>query len=139
MSVREISFTVIGDPVPFARAGSNGKQRFTPREQRAHMLLIGLLAKQAMGHHPPLFGQLELCVEAIYEPPASWSAKRRAAAGYKVSKPDLSNIEKLVEDALNGIAFNDDAQIVRRGPRCCKRYGERAETRVTVRMVEGAP
>jgi Holliday junction resolvase RusA-like endonuclease len=27
-------------------------------------------------------------------------------------KPDIDNIEKIIFDALNGIAYNDDSQIV---------------------------
>ena len=131
----EVSFVIPGDPVPFARAGANGAQRFTPRRQRDFMALASLAAHQAMAGRPPLDGPVELCVEAIYLAPKGWSAKKRAAALYKTSRPDLGNIEKLVEDSLNGIVFIDDSQVVRRGPGCCKRYGDRAETRITVRLV----
>lgn len=132
-----VAFVIPGDPVPFARAGANGAQRFTPKRQRDFMALASLAAHQAMAGRVPLDGPVELCVEAIYLAPKGWSRKKRAAALYKTSRPDLSNIEKLVEDSLNGIVFIDDSQVVRRGPECCKRYGERAETRITVRPLLG--
>lgn len=132
-----VTFVIPGDPVPFARAGARGAQRFTPKRQRDFMSLASLAARTAMGDQLPFDGPVELCVEAIYLAPKGWSQKKRAAALYKTSRPDLSNIEKLVEDSINTIVFVDDSQVVRRGPGCCKRYGERAETRVTVRSLGG--
>jgi Holliday junction resolvase RusA-like endonuclease len=38
-------------------------------------------------------------------------------------KPDASNILKLVEDALNGIAYKDDSQIVASIPLKAPRLG----------------
>jgi Holliday junction resolvase RusA-like endonuclease len=48
--------------------------------------------------------------------PPSWPAWRRAAALLKrhgpVGKPDLDNLVKLAKDALNGVLWVDDSQIV---------------------------
>lgn len=45
-------------------------------------------------------------------------------------KPDWDNVAKLVCDALNGVAFDDDKQIV--SARVEKLYGETPKTAVTV-------
>ena len=41
------------------------------------------------------------------------SRPRRVTSEPDVCKPDLDNVAKLVLDALNGIAYEDDAQVVR--------------------------
>ena len=78
---------------------------------------------------------LEVSVTAYFPVPKSWrKADREAAyAGdlYPVSKPDIDNVEKLVLDALNGIAYHDDCRIVSVSGR--KRYaGEDEEPHVLV-------
>lgn len=56
--------------------------------------------------------------------PKSFSKKKREEAGCQriqyTKKPDLDNLAKAVLDALNGVAFTDDSQIVRLGME--KRY-----------------
>lgn len=54
----------------------------------------------------------------IYKPvPKSWSKKRKEAAEnglvYPTSKPDLDNYAKAILDGLNGIAYEDDAQVTK--------------------------
>jgi len=79
---------------------------------------------------------VKLTVRAVFEPPASWSAKKREAAigRHHLQKPDLDNIEKAISDGMNRIAYADDSQI------CCKRsvklWGRHAETVITVEEVE---
>ena len=52
---------------------------------------------------------------------------------YHTKKPDASNILKSVEDALNGIAYSDDAQIA--DTRSVKFYSERPRVEVTIRTL----
>lgn len=42
---------------------------------------------------------------------------------YKASKPDIDNLAKLVADAMNGLIYFDDAQIVKLT--CEKKYSKR--------------
>ena len=55
-----------------------------------------------------------MIMEAFFEIPRSWSKKKQVAAlsgDMKVTKkPDTDNISK-IKDALNGIAWKDDAQV----------------------------
>ena len=57
-----------------------------------------------------------LCVRAFYGIPKSATKKKRAdiAAGLvrPTKKPDFDNVFKILCDALNGVAYADDAQIV---------------------------
>lgn len=46
-------------------------------------------------------------------------------------KPDVDNILKLVLDALNGVAYNDDKQIIRE--ELIKIYGEESKIKIVVR------
>lgn len=94
---------------------------------------IKACAIEQAGIHP-MDAPLELQMTISVEVPASWSKRRRAdalsGAMMPTSKPDLDNCVKLVADALNGIVWRDDKQIVRMV--LAKRYAERAETVLTV-------
>ena len=65
----------------------------------------------------PLGGPVSLRMEIGVPVPASWSKRRRAdalaGAIWPTGKPDLDNVLKLVGDALNGIVWQDDKQVVR--------------------------
>jgi Holliday junction resolvase RusA-like endonuclease len=106
-----ISFVVPGDAVPFARAGSKGTMRFTPPKQRSYEGAIKTFASAAMGNEPPFKGPVALTMRAEYLIPKSWSKKRRDAAVWKVSAPDLDNLAKIFKDAMSGIVYEDDAQV----------------------------
>jgi Holliday junction resolvase RusA-like endonuclease len=121
-----ISFTVPGIPTPWARAaGGATRARFTPARQRSAAATITQYCWLAMRGGRPLEGPVCLMVRAIYPWPASWSARKRARPGtqWKTSRPDVDNVcIKIVADALNGVAFIDDAQIVE--VHAWKIYGE---------------
>lgn len=65
---------------------------------------------------PCLEGALSVKIGISVMIPASWSKKKSAAAlsgeVMATGKPDIDNCLKLVADALNGILWRDDAQIV---------------------------
>jgi Holliday junction resolvase RusA-like endonuclease len=65
----------------------------------------------------PMGGPLSITLSIGVPVPKSWPKKRRAdalAGGiWPTGKPDLDNQVKLVGDALNGIVWGDDSQIVR--------------------------
>ena len=85
----------------------------------------------------PLEGSLFLGLEFVFEPPKSWTKKKRAAAlsgelGHR-TRPDLDNLIKLM-DALEGLFFVNDTQIEE--IHASKTYGPRAMTRVEIRQRE---
>jgi len=61
-------------------------------------------------------GPLKLALRAVFEPPHSWSKKKTAAAMVgdlrPIGKPDVDNIIKAWGDALEGICYLNDTQIV---------------------------
>lgn len=85
----------------------------------------------------PLEGPISLRVEIGVPVPASWSKRKRAdalaGAVWPTAKPDLDNVLKLVGDALNGIVWRDDKQIVR--AEVVRRYVEAPATVLTVTEV----
>lgn len=66
-------------------------------------------------------------IQAVYGIPqsATNADRTRMATGQKrpTKKPDCDNIEKVIMDALNGIAWHDDAQVV--DIKTVKVYGEK--------------
>ena len=65
----------------------------------------------------PIEGPVQIMLSFAFEIPKSWRKSKRedAAAGWvpHISTPDLDNLVKLVTDALNGVLYIDDRQIVR--------------------------
>jgi Holliday junction resolvase RusA-like endonuclease len=110
-----ISFTVPGEPVPQLRPRvvrnrwTNKIHSFTPDRCTAHAEKVRLYADRALKsltNFRRLTGPLELRVDVYRERPKS--VKR---ATYPTTRPDLSNYVKLVEDALNGLVWEDDSQV----------------------------
>ena len=73
---------------------------------------------------------LEVNITAVFAIPASWPKKRKAAAMWHTGKPDCDNVAKICCDALNGIAWHDDAQVARISVN--KRYGAECTGEYTV-------
>lgn len=63
-----------------------------------------------------LEGEIKANIVAYYKVPKSYTKKRQKIIEnnleYPMKKPDSDNIAKIVLDSLNGIAYNDDAQVV---------------------------
>ena len=106
------AFTIPGPPVGKERPRVTGKRTFTPPRTRAYEEWTRLHARNARVQ--PLEGPLKVTVTWAKQVPASWSKKRKAAAlagVYVTGTPDLDNVVKAVSDALNGIAYADDALV----------------------------
>lgn len=99
----------------FARSG-NRIITYTPPDTVAYENLIAAKAKEAMRGQRPMEGGVYLTVAVDYPVPKSWSEKKKIQAliGGIVPtvKPDVDNILKVVSDALNGVAWKDDAQVI---------------------------
>lgn len=107
-------FTVPGEPQAWQRSRHNGAQHFTSPGQRGYQRTVAWVAKASSVEKR--LTPIEIRIRAIMEPPASDSASRRAqklsGATPPTKRPDVDNISKMILDALNGIAFVDDAQVV---------------------------
>ena len=95
ITLDQLRFFVPGPPVPFTRVLKGSKQ---PRAERyrAYRLAVGLTAMQAGAEI--IDGSVDVSI-AIFD-----DQKRR--------RYDLDNVFKAVADALNGVCYVDDRQIV---------------------------
>lgn len=89
-------------------------QAYTPTKTANYETLVKFTYQQAGG---TLFeGPVDMTIRAFYRIPKSASKKRAAdmADGRirPTTKPDADNVIKAIADALNGIAYKDDTQIV---------------------------
>ncbi len=130
----QIEFTVPGEPF--------GKQRprhsrvsgttYTPRETKLHEQLIQRAYGEAGGYKFPEGSQLRISIFAVMGIPKSTPKYKRAdmlSANIRpTKKPDWDNIGKLVCDALNGVAYDDDKCIC--SACVIKLYGEEPQTYV---------
>lgn len=132
-----IKFTIPGAPVGKGRPRVTRHGTYTPQKTRDYEELVRWkYAQQAQNYRFPDGAALAMMVFAYYPIPASATKHRREAmeAGTELptKRPDFDNIAKLASDALNGIAYKDDAQIVRAV--VCKVYDK--EPRVEVYISE---
>lgn len=131
-----VSFTVPLAPRGCARHRA-GQGRFYKDPETAHFqTAMGHIARATMRGRELLIGPVELTVTSILPVPPSWSRKKREAALAgeirPVTKPDWDNLGKQT-DALNGIVWGDDAQVV--DGRSVKFYGATPSMHVTVRQL----
>lgn len=131
-----ITVTIPGEPVgkgrpKFTKAGT----AYTPPKTRAYENKVAFLYKLAakgrkFQRHMPV--AVEIC--AYYGMPQSDSKRRHerklSGAIMPCMKPDIDNIVKVVLDAINGIAYEDDAQVVMIS--ASKAYSERPRVEMSV-------
>jgi Holliday junction resolvase RusA-like endonuclease len=133
-SLSSLTFTVPVEPRGWARARRRGGTYFLDPETVAFRNAVIAFATQAMVRHSAFDEAVAMTVISILSIPASWSRTRRAAALAgtirPTAKPDVDNLAKGVCDALNGIVYRDDAQVV--DLRSIKFYGARPEVQVAV-------
>lgn len=137
-----IVFTVPGTPVakgrPRATTISGRARMFTPAKTARYESTVALAAQQAMGTRTPFDGPLVVDAVALFDVPASWSQKKRAAAlageVKPTGRPDLDNIAKALGDGCNGVLWTDDSRIVQLT--IAKRYAEAPGLRVVVTATE---
>lgn len=142
-----LEFTVPGQPQgkgrPRAGKTFGGHVRlYTPEKTVAYEGLVAYAAQAAMAGRALFAGPVALELSMFHQVPQSWSKKRQAMALVGEILPtvkcDADNCLKAVLDALNGVAWKDDVQVV-----ClsvAKRYDEvpRVVVRVDAIDAEGA-
>lgn len=108
-----ITFKVDGKPAAWQRAGRAGKRTFDTSANLSAKNAIAWACKTAMGGINPFQGAVKVSIIFVSQWPKSTTKKRKAQANgfYKETRSDLDNQIKLVCDALNGIAYVDDAQV----------------------------
>lgn len=112
-----LEFKVPGEPVGkgrprFVRATG---RTYTPEKTERYENLVKLAFIKEYPDIAPIEGPISVYMVANFSVPKSWSKKKQALAIAGVlrptKKPDTDNIAK-IKDALNGIAWVDDAQVV---------------------------
>lgn len=109
-------------------------QQYPDPDTEAYEKVIAEYAGLLMRRKPPTEKPVALLVHSFRSIPASWSNRDHAAAVIggilPTSRPDWDNYGKIT-DALNGIVWNDDSQVV--DGRVIKRYSERPGLRIEIR------
>ena len=113
-----IELTIPGEVIAKGRPKFTSRggyaRAYTPKKTKDYEALVKYYALQLK--QEPLTEAIEVAISVHRVPPKSWSKKKQKEAldGVikPVTKPDADNLAKSVLDALNGVLFKDDNQIV---------------------------
>ena len=112
------SFQIPGEPVGKGRprmTTRGGKVRsFTPEKTASYEALTIAAYRDAGGSGGIIESPVAVTLACQFAMPKSWSAKKRSmmTGAWCTKKPDADNVAKAVCDALNGVLWRDDAQVV---------------------------
>lgn len=114
-----IKLIIPGEPTGKSRPKFNRKigKAYTPAKTKSYEKMVREIYRNAYGNAIfPKDAPLDLRIAAFLEVPKSDSLKDRMQKLMGVIRPtkcpDWDNIGKIVSDALNKVAYHDDAQIV---------------------------
>ncbi len=134
-----LNFTIPGKPMGKQRPRvTRTGQAYTPHETVNYENLVKLCFHAAYPEWVPTEAGITMHVFAEFPIPSSWSKKKKQdALDGKIHprKPDWDNIGKIISDALNAVAYTDDAQIF-----LCtvdKRYSDTPRVGVLIEVIEG--
>ena len=142
-AVKKVILSFHGKPISkarprFCRKG-NYVGTYKPRAEAEREEYFKMAAKEQMKHYglyEPFQPGTPIAVTYLFEftPPSSFSKKKRAESYGKshIKKPDLDNLIKFAQDAMNGIAWADDSQVSRSSAE--KRYAEEERTVIVITL-----
>lgn len=136
-----IQFAIMGEPQGKGRPKFTKKgHTYTPEKTAAYEKAAALAYKRRYyGESFEKGVPLEMRIRAHCKVPQSASKAKRAdmlSGRIRPTKtPDADNIAKIICDALNGVAYHDDAQIVRIAVE--KYYGAAGYVEVALKEVKG--
>ncbi len=114
-----ITFTVETEPVaqPRPKVSTRGgfARAYVAAKHPVHQYRqnIALAAKFALVGHEMAIGAVKLQIEFVMPRPKAYTWKKRVMPRMPdIRKPDWENLAKSVCDAMSGIVYRDDSQIV---------------------------
>lgn len=115
-----INFSVPGQPVAKGRSRSvrrgNKIGHYTPQATVSYENLVRMAAWEKMQGKQIISGPAKVDISLFFKIPQSWAKNKRLAALsgeiMPTIKPDCSNVLKAIEDALNGVVWDDDKQVI---------------------------
>ena len=136
-----IKYSVPGEPrgkgrPKFARRG-NFVKTYTDAKTASYEDQIRFYALQAMGDHKAIEGAVQVTISICLSVPRSYSKRRTEdclnGSERPLKKPDWDNVAKSICDAMNGIVYVDDTQIVE--AHVTKQYAQQSQVIVLVQAV----
>lgn len=128
-----IPIVVTGKPISWKRARTHGKRFY---DAQAHEKEKVRWQVKSQCNQAAFTGALCVTFKFFFEPAKNhtWIKKKQMFNNVlrHIQKPDLSNLIKFYEDALNGILWEDDKLIYSYGTSTGKYWGEQAKTIIIV-------
>ena len=106
-----IIFSAPIEPVPFCRPAQNGRRRFNNQRYSEFKDSLAFFAHNAMRGRDPFTGAIKITVDFFKPKPK----RSKYFCGDFAVTPDFGDVDnflKSVLDALNGICYLDDRQVV---------------------------
>ena len=131
--------TIPGEPCAKARPRvTRAGITYTPAKTVNYETLVKELFCVGYPDHRPVDIPVRMLLRAYFSIPKSWSKKKQWEAQLgtirPTKRPDWDNVGKLISDALNGLAYKDDAQIVE--ATTAKWYSDRPRLEIEITEVE---
>lgn len=129
-----MEYTIIGDPIPLARARHGNGRTWDPQK---HLKLHWSLMLSQQHASLPLFeGPIHLEIIFFMAKPKTSQKRRIQLQGQpQFCKPDLDNMIKWVCDCSNNIIFKDDATVASISSK--KIYDDVPRTQIRVLEING--
>ena len=134
-----ISFTIYGEPIPWKRPRFNGKSKHVYEDSKVREYKKQVISafEESGGKVYEKDVPLRMSVRFYLQVPKSASKKKireMISKLFPTKRPDNDNLYKGIADALNGIAYYDDSQIVI--THIHKRWTEYPRVEITIEEVK---
>lgn len=136
---QEVRIVVYGDPIPkarprFGQGRAHTTKRTKTQEEKIALVYVGAYGDFCFGEKIPLRLAADFYFKIAKSDTKTVKAGKLSGEIRPTSRPDADNLLKCVQDALNGVAYHDDSQIVEVAAR--KWYSDAPRTEVYIARLD---